>query len=185
VGTYLGWFLAAIPAFLWMAGVVGVLSAVLAGWRARRLGWRAAVAATLPDATLFVALAAIAALTLGEPLDAQPYRINLIPFRDQLWALEGRVEPAVAVIELVANVLLFVPLGVALAARHPRASRWGIVGVAAAVSVGVEVAQAVMNTGRLADITDVLANTFGAAVGVAVWGAVAGDTRVDRTAPGR
>lgn len=175
--TYLAWFLAAIPAFLWMTATVGMLSLVLAWWRSFRLGWRAAVAATLPDAALLVALAAIAALTLGEPLDAQPDRINLIPFRDQLWALQGRVEPAVAVIELVANVLLFVPLGVALAARHPRASRWGMVGIAGSVSIGVEVAQAVMNTGRLADITDVLTNTFGAALGVGLWSLIASGDR--------
>ena len=172
MGTYLGWFLAAVPGFLWLAAIVAALSAGLAWWRSRRLGWRNAISATLPDTTLLFALAAIAALTLGEPLDTQPYRINLIPFRDQLWALEGRVEPAVAVTELVANVVLFVPLGSALAVRHPSASRWWIAGAAAAISVAVEVAQGIMNTGRLADVTDVLANTAGAVLGASLWGAI-------------
>jgi glycopeptide antibiotics resistance protein len=179
VGTYLAWLLAVVPAFLGLAAIVVLLSVALAWWRSRRNGWRAAVAATLPDTTLLVALAAIAALTLGQPLDAQPEGVNLLPFRDLLWALDGRVEPAVAVVELVANVLLFVPLGSALAVRHPGASAWWIAAVAGAVSIGVELAQAVMNTGRLADVTDVLANTFGAGLGGALVGVIAPNGRPD------
>jgi glycopeptide antibiotics resistance protein len=177
VGTYLAWFLAAVPGFLWLAALIALLSGVLTWWRARRLGWRAALGATLPDTTLLVALAAIAVLTLGQPLDPQVERVNLIPFRDLIWALDGQVEPAVAVTELVANVLLFVPLGSALAVRHPRASTWWIAGVAAGVSLAVEVAQAVMNTGRLADITDVLANTSGAILGTLLWSIISADGR--------
>jgi glycopeptide antibiotics resistance protein len=183
VGPYLGWLVDAVPGFLALAALVTALSATLAWWRSRRVGWRAAVAGTLPDATLFVALAAIAALTLGEPLDAQPDRVNLLPFRDVLWALDGRVEPAVAVTGLVANVLLFVPLGSALAVRHPRASTWWIAGVAGGVSLAVEVAQMLMNTGRLADITDVLANTAGAVLGAGLWAVIAsGDSPNERSA---
>lgn len=169
MGTYLDWFLAAVPGFLWLAAFIALLSGILAWWRARQLGWRAAVAATMPDTTLLVALAAIAVLTLGRPLDPQVERVNFIPFRDLLWALDGKVEPAVAVTELIANVLLFVPLGSALAVRYPRASMWWSAGVAAGVSIAVEVTQAVMNTGRLADVTDILANTTGAALGALLW----------------
>jgi glycopeptide antibiotics resistance protein len=132
---------------------------------------------------LLTALAAIAVLTLGDPSGPQPDRINLLPFRDQLWALQGQVEPAIAATTLVANVALFVPLGAALAARHSETSGWRTVGMAAGVSVAVEAAQAVMNIGRLADITDVLANTAGAALGVALWNAVsAGDHPNERSA---
>jgi glycopeptide antibiotics resistance protein len=182
VGTYLAWFLAAVPGFLWLAGLIALLSAVLAWWRARRLGWRAALGATLPDTTLLVALAAIAVLTLGQPLDPQVERVNVIPFRDLLWALDGQVEPMVAVTELVANVLLFVPLGSALAVRHPGASTWWIAGVAAAVSLAVEVAQAIMNTGRLADVTDVVANTSGATLGALLWAVISSGERSDERA---
>jgi glycopeptide antibiotics resistance protein len=179
VGTYLAWFLAAVPLFLWLTGTIVLLSGVLAWWRARRLGWPSALRATLPDTTLLVALAAIAVLTLGQPLDPQVERVNLIPFRDLLWALDGQVEPAVAVTELVANVLLFVPLGSALAMRHPLASVWRIAGVAAGVSLVVEVAQAVMDTGRLADVTDVLANTAGAILGALLWALISSGDRTD------
>lgn len=183
MGTYFAWFLAAVPGFLWLAALIAMLSGVLAWWRARRLGWGAALGATLPDSTLLVALAAIAVLTLGRPLDPQVERLNLIPFRDLLWAVGGQVEPAVAVTELVANVLLFVPLGLALAVRHPRASTWWIAGIAAAVSLAVEGAQAIMNTGRLADITDVLANTTGAVLGAALWGLISSGNRASEGSP--
>ncbi len=179
MGTYLAWFLAAVPGFLLLAGLIALLSGVLAWWRAQRLGWRAALGATLPDTTLLVALAAIAVLTLGQPLDPQVERVNFIPFRDLLWALDGQVEPSVAVTELVANVLLFVPLGSALAMRHPRASTWWVAGAAGAVSLAVEVAQAVMDTGRLADITDVLANTTGATLGALLWGLISSGGRTN------
>jgi len=183
VGTYLAWFLAAVPGFLALAAIIAVVSAALTWWRSRRLGWRAALGATLPDTTLLVALAAIATLTLGQPFDAQRERINLIPFRDLLWALDGQVEPAIAITELVANVFLFVPLGSALAVRHPRASMWWVAGIAAAVSLVVEATQAIMGTGRLADITDVLANTAGATLGAALWGAItAGGRPTERNA---
>jgi glycopeptide antibiotics resistance protein len=172
VGTFVSWILAAVPAFLASAGLILAVSLLIAGRRARRDGWRAALDATFPDALLLVALAAIAVLTLGDPMGPQPDRINLIPFRDQLWALEGQVEPAIAAATLAANVLLFMPLGAALAARHPERSGWWLVGVAAGVSLAVEVAQALMDLGRLADVTDVIANTAGAALGAALWGII-------------
>jgi glycopeptide antibiotics resistance protein len=183
VATLLSWFLAAVPAFLALAAVIAVLSLAAAWWRSRRAGWRAAIAATFPDVVLLVALAAIAVLTLGEPSGPQPDRINLLPFRDQMLALRGEVDAAIAAATLFANVALFVPLGAALAARHPEASGWWLIGVAAAVSLAVEAAQAVMNIGRLADVTDVLANTIGAALGAALWKIVsAGDKPNERSA---
>jgi hypothetical protein len=172
VATLVSWFLETLPAMVGFAGLIVGVSLALAAWRARRAGWRAALGSTMPDAMLLVALGAIAALTLGEPVGGQPDRVNLIPFRDQWWALQGIVDPALAVATLVANVLLFVPLGAALAARHLGVSAGRLVLWAAAVSVGVESAQGLMNVGRLADITDVMANTAGAAIGVALWGAV-------------
>jgi glycopeptide antibiotics resistance protein len=172
VHTFLTWFLDALPLILGIVVVVGLLALPVAAWRARAIGWRRAIGATLPGAVLLVALGTIGVLTLGDPMGPQPDRINLIPFRDQYWALQGQIDAALSVATLLANVVLFIPLGAALAARFPRASGWGLVAVAAFVSLTVEGAQAVLDIGRLADITDVLANSFGAAVGVAGWGAM-------------
>lgn len=173
MATLVSWFLDTLPAIIAFASLIVAVSLALAAWRARRAGWRGALGSTMPDAMLLVALGAIAVLTLGDPIGPQPDRFNLVPFRDQWWALEGIVDPAVAVATLVANVLLFVPLGAALAARHPEAGAGRLVLWAAAISVAVEAAQGLMNVGRLADVTDVMANTTGAAIGSVLWGAVA------------
>lgn len=179
MATFLSWTLAAVPAFLALAALIAAVSLAIAWWRARRAGWRPALAETFPDALLLVALAAIAVLTLGDPMGPQPDRINLVPFRDQLWAIAGQVEPGIAAATLAANVLLFVPLGAALAARHPERSGWWLVAVAAGISLAVECAQAIMDIGRLADVTDVIANAAGAALGAALWGAVSVGDRVN------
>ncbi len=175
--TFLTWFLDALPQILGLAMLVAFVALTVAAARARARGWSAALRGTLPEAVLLLALGTIAILTLGDPMGPQPDRINLIPFRDQFWALQGQIDPALATATLLANIVLFVPLGAALAARFPEASGWGLVAVAAFVSLAVEGAQAVLDIGRLADITDVLANSAGAAVGVAIWGAVAAQGR--------
>jgi hypothetical protein len=177
VNTFLTWFLDALPQIAAMALLVGLAALTVAAVRARSGGWDAALRGTLPEAVLLLALGTIAVLTLGDPMGPQPDRINLIPFRDQFWALQGQIDAALATATLLANVVLFIPLGAALAARFPNASGLGLVAVAAFVSLVVEGAQAVLDIGRLADITDVLANSAGAAVGVAIWNAIAAGGR--------
>lgn len=175
--TFLTWFLDALPQMMGMGLLVGLVALAVAAVRARSVGWSAALRGTLPEAVLLLALGTIAILTLGDPMGPQPDRVNLIPFRDQFWALQGQIDAALATATLLANVVLFIPLGAALAARFPTASGWGLVAVAAFVSLAVEGAQAVLDIGRLADITDVLANSAGAAAGVAIWNAIAAGGR--------
>lgn len=71
-------------------------------------------------------------------------------------------------LELVGNVLLFVPCGVLLGYLR-RGRSWWILGIALAVSGIVEAAQYIRRTGRVADINDVLLNVAGAAVGYSIW----------------
>lgn len=68
------------------------------------------------------------------------------------------------VFAVLANVALFVPLCAALAVLVPR---WIWVLVIAALSTGVEAYQSALGT-RTADVGDVLANTAGAVLGVAL-----------------
>jgi hypothetical protein len=181
VYTFLVWFLDALPLIVFTALLAGLVTLPLAAIRARSTGWGAAVRATLPDAVLLLALGTIAILTLGNPMGPQPDRINLIPFRDQFWALQGQIDPALATATLLANIILFIPLGAALAARFPAASGSGLLAVAAFVSLTVEGAQAALDIGRLADVTDVLANTAGAAVGIGTWGAISAASPNERS----
>jgi glycopeptide antibiotics resistance protein len=73
---------------------------------------------------------------------------------------------------VVANVALFVPLGIALAWRGTRFVR--ATTFAVAVSVCAEALQYLAAHGRIAQTTDVITNVAGAAIGWAVFVALTG-----------
>lgn len=69
-------------------------------------------------------------------------------------------------VEAAANVLFFVPLGLLLPLalkRHPFVGGWL---AAVGLSIGIEVAQYLFLSGRVASIRDVICNALGAAFGV-------------------
>lgn len=68
------------------------------------------------------------------------------------------------VIEVVANIVLFVPLGLLTALALPR-RRWLAVPIALMVTVVIEVGQALLLEQRTPSVRDVLANLVGAAIG--------------------
>lgn len=68
-------------------------------------------------------------------------------------------------VERVGNVLLFIPLGLLLAAALPRMSPWLVWALCTLASLAVEVVQVVLPD-RQPTLTDVLTNSAGAAVGV-------------------
>jgi glycopeptide antibiotics resistance protein len=65
---------------------------------------------------------------------------------------------------LIANPVLYAPLGLGLTWRFGLRVRW-VVLIAACLSAGVEVSQALSDQMRTPDINDVLLNTAGAALG--------------------
>lgn len=73
--------------------------------------------------------------------------------------------------EFVANILLFVPLGLLLRLAVPRATWFGATVFGAAVSVAIEVLQ--VWTPRVSDPRDIVANTLGT-LGGALLGSVVG-----------
>lgn len=70
-----------------------------------------------------------------------------------------------ATVEMAANVLLFVPVALLLAAAAPRLPGVLVWLICTAASVGVETAQLVL-PGRESTVRDVVLNSAGAAVGV-------------------
>ncbi|MFT4232704.1 MAG: VanZ family protein [Leucobacter sp.] len=95
------------------------------------------------------------------------HRLKLVPFAATADA------GASAPLEVLANVLIFVPFGVytGLLARRRAgwragwAAGWRITALGAATSLGLELAQLALGTG-VADTTDVITNTLGTAAGV-------------------
>ncbi len=159
------WLLDTIPGVVAMLGLVMLGSLLLASVRGRAR-WRSAAA----DGLLLAALGLVVLFTLlPARLGEQPDRVNLLPFRDLIWAMQGRVDLGLAIAGLLGNLALFVPLGLALAVRHPARPTLQLIGAGLAVSVAVEAGQALLNIGRLADVTDLLLNTLGAAGGIWLW----------------
>lgn len=71
-------------------------------------------------------------------------------------------------IELVANLGLFVPLGLMLAFFWRKYSVAKTLLLALGISCSIELTQLLLNTNRAADITDIITNTLGATIAAVV-----------------
>ena len=156
------------------AGVLGaalVLGAVAYG-RARWLLWLALAASVGVIAWLTLVL------TFG---DAGGTGLNLELFREIRRALNGGGSGH---LNLVGNVLMFVPVGALVAWLARRARVLTATGVGLLLSVGIEATQ--LGLGRVGDIDDVVLNAAGAAVGgvlAVAWAAARRPGRVGYDEP--
>ncbi|BCB80562.1 hypothetical protein GCM10022251_02890 [Phytohabitans flavus] len=141
--------------------VVALTVAVLAGVRRRRgmpprvAWWRSAaevgmVAGTLPWVWMILT-----------PKDA-PRRVHLTPFRDIAVQL---TDPSTLVVQIGGNLLVFAALGFFAPIRWPVLAGAGrVFAFGAAASILVELAQYVLDLGRVSSVDDVLVNAVGATV---------------------
>ena len=88
-----------------------------------------------------------------------PRPIKLIPF------LPSAEAGASAPLEIVANIVLFIPFGLYLGLLAPSWRTWKAAGVFAGASLVLEITQHVLSTGSF-DITDVIVNTAGGLAGL-------------------
>ena len=144
------------------AGGVALLAAVGAAVPGVRRGDRAAAA--LAVVRVLLAGAVLAALSVTLVTGYGGSGVNLVPGAGirSAWL---NVSPGVGALNLLGNVLMFVPIGLLL----PPATGWRLAASTAAcagLSLAVEVVQSVL--GRAADVDDVLLNTLGGALGAAV-----------------
>lgn len=68
------------------------------------------------------------------------------------------------VFEFLANIALFVPLGLLLVAAWPRTSAWVVLLIGYSTTATIELVQTMLPS-RFATLSDVIANTLGAAIG--------------------
>ena len=148
---------------------LAVLAAVYGIWLLPK--WRPLGRRTLAVYTLmYGCLAGIALFTLMPVLAALPFCLDhpyipmhMAPFEDVILRHGDYVR------QIVLNIALFVPFGVLLplcrSCRGKRCSFWRCLLLTLALSVGIEVVQPLLHAFRSSDITDVITNTTGGALG--------------------
>jgi glycopeptide antibiotics resistance protein len=92
--------------------------------------------------------------------------VDLVPGPALVDQLTG--DPATAVVQIGGNLLVFAAFGGFAVMRYPRARPWHVALVAAGLSTVVEVAQYVLDLGRVSSVNDVLLNAAGAGLAAAV-----------------
>lgn len=119
---------------------------------------------SLPFAALAVVyLGVIGVITLGPTLwRTLPNRGDYDVLSPSVW-VDPETWVRLGSPEFVANILLFVPLGLLVRLAVPRAGWFGAVVTGGVVSIAIEVLQ--MWSPRVSDPRDVVANTLGAAAG--------------------
>ena len=97
--------------------------------------------------------------------DGTERQVKLVPF--VATARAGASAP----VEVLANVMIFVPFGVDLGLLAPSICWWRLAGMIAGASLTLEIVQYLLTVGR-SDLTDVVANTAGGVRGLALVGLV-------------
>ena len=167
---WLAWLAAAGPPLALVGACIAAGTAVLVWVRTTREPLHEALDRSLRDAAVAAALALILVLTFRSAIPTDGYdRLRLVPFED---ILDGTLAPELrvrAAVDVVGNLLVFVPIGAALAARFSGWSPVGLVAGVVVLAIAVEAAQLALNIGRTADVTDVLVEPAGALLGFWVW----------------
>ena len=131
---------------------------------------RAALPSVAAETFLVAVLGLIVVATLQPQLgffEGSPW-IELRPFQDLLTATTdaGRSE-AVAII--AGNLVLFTLFGFAVAEQRGRGRFAPFAAIIIGTAIALEVAQAVLGTGRPSDVTAVLARVIGGSFGYVLW----------------
>ncbi|MGI5839539.1 MAG: VanZ family protein [bacterium] len=96
------------------------------------------------------------------------YGCNLVPLRTISAYLFRATNMAVARVNLIGNVAVFVPFGFVAPLLLPSLTGKRLAAAAAAGSLGLELAQFVTGAGSF-DVDDILLNTLGAGIGFTVY----------------
>lgn len=136
---------------------------------------------TTSQRLLAAAYVVVLLLVVGWPttVDSELDVAGWWPVRAGADALGVPVSVSYAVVEVGANVAMFAPLGW-FAVTLFGARRWQVVAGAFGVSVVIELAQTLLRPERFGTVSDVVANTVGAAVGASfAWWMVRHRARFD------
>jgi hypothetical protein len=133
---------------------------------------RSAAVESLVDVAAGASIAFVLVLTFAPTGQYQARQVHLLPISDlfQTAASRGVLD---ALAQSGGNVALFVPVGLLVPLRWPRLDHWrNAVAAAALFSAAIEVVQFVAGSGHTTSADDVMMNTLGGVVGLALSRAV-------------
>ncbi|MGJ7907740.1 VanZ family protein [Actinopolyspora sp. H202] len=153
---------------LLVVALIGMPVAMLLWWawaKFRRDRWQAA-----GEVAVVLSCLPVAYLVFS-PAYGAPSQLSLRPGAELASAFDGvRLGETAAVVQLVANTVLLLPLGAVLPLRFRWARSLARIGlVALTASLAVEITQYVLAVGRVSSTDDVILNTAGALLGA--WAA--------------
>lgn len=155
----------------WTVGLLPLLAIaavpVAVTWVVRRRRGPLAGASPGLDSALVLTLVLLAVVGFRPgPGETPGAHWQLVPFLDLVRSLgESPSALRIEVANVLGNVALFVPWGVVVALRFPRARVATFIVVTLALSLTIEIGQAVQGSGRESDATDVVTNVAGGILG--------------------
>ena len=168
-------------ALIALAVASAIAGAVLSRRRMRaRMPTRAAVAGSALDVAAVAGVLAVLVITFAPTGQYEARAVHLLPFSDfaSMASSDGVLS---AIAQALANIALFVPLGLVVPARWPPLDAWArVLGASAAFSASIEVVQFAVGSGHTSSTDDVLWNTLGGLLGYAL---LRGARRIRRRAP--
>ena len=99
------------------------------------------------------------------------------------WINSAGIALTYSATEFLANIALFVPFGILVSLLWPRRPAWAVIALGLATSIAIELAQLLFLPHRVSDVRDLVANTLGTAVGVALLLVVSSRRREPAPAP--
>ncbi|MEO8263374.1 MAG: VanZ family protein [Pseudolysinimonas sp.] len=132
----------------------------------------------MPRRVVLLIVAGVAVLAGALLVGLLPDRVDggvagpIRAFIDRLQASGAPVWVNYDLVDFVANIAFFVPIGLVAALLLPWRVWWLAIPIGAALSTALELGQALFLPQRYASATDVLANTLGAVVGALIAAAI-------------
>ncbi|MQA25112.1 MAG: VanZ family protein [Micromonosporaceae bacterium] len=154
----IGQYWRAYSSVMLAAAATAPLAAALAWWQRARLG--RPLPAVVAELGLVWGTAPWLWLALLADPDA-PGRVHLVPLSDLAALARGPAD--FFVVQVVANLLVFAPLGFFLPVRFAgSAACWKVLAVGAAASLAIETTQLLAAHGRTFSVDDIMLNAVGA-----------------------
>lgn len=152
-----------IPHELYLAGLVIliVLSVILIGLKGFRSGFRCSLGVLLAE---YIALVYCSTVFFRAIRNHSDY--DFTPFWSYAAYMNGK-EPN-ALVENLANVIVFIPVGLLLGVAYRGVSWIKVLGIGCGTSVGIEMLQLIMKRG-FCELDDVMHNTLGCLIGYGVY----------------